>query len=324
MKRVLVWHQGALGDLMLSLPAVHAIKEHVAHGTLHLVCREDMSEIILENDLADNTTSNEKGMFGCLFVGPENHTPDLGTFLDGFDVSFIFMRHRNNVFLDNIGRYVQQCHHILTFPQDGVRKHVSRYQLEQLAELGIRYSNIVPLLHGGSKTPSPAGLPVVAVHPGSGGMRKRWPLWKYLMLMEELHRQDDIFFVVILGPAESDGDYETLKAFISAKGMRADVKKNMPVSLVVQALREASLYIGNDSGITHLAAALGIPAVAIFGPTDHNVWKPLGNRTTIARHSYPCAPCGEETYRGCGKAECLETLSVETVLTKCLRTLRVL
>ena len=324
MKRILVWHQGALGDLILSLPAVYAIKKHAAKGTLHLVCREDMSEVVLENDLADNTTSNEKGMFGCLFVGPENHTPELKVFLDGFDVAFIFMRHCNNVFLDNLGRYVPKCHHILTFPPAGLRTHVSRYQLKQLAELGIQYNDIFPVLHEGNKTPSPAGLPVVAVHPGSGGIKKRWPLRKYLRLMDELHRQDDVSFVVILGPAESDGDYETLKAFISSKGIRAEVKKNMPVSRVVRTLKHATLYIGNDSGITQLAAALGIPVVAIFGPTDHNVWKPLGKRVTIARHVYPCAPCGEGTYRGCGKAECLETLSVETVLAKCLRTLRML
>jgi ADP-heptose:LPS heptosyltransferase len=323
MKKILVWHQGALGDLILSLPAVYAIKKHGGGVSLHLVCRADMSGFILEKGLADGVTSNEKGTFGSLFGDLDRYSRDLKSFLDGFDGAFVFMRSRDDVFLDNLRRHIPHCHYIRAFPPPGMRMHVPRYQLEQLAGLGVDQGGGFPILGAGSDPSLPAGPTVIAVHPGSGGKKKCWPLHNYLRLMEELNREGDFSLVVILGPAEDRGEYETVNKFISEKGISAEIIENMPVSEVISVLKKAALYIGNDSGITHLASALGVPAVAIFGPTDHEIWKPLGGNVRIVRSAYPCAPCEEEAYRRCGKAECLETLRVETVLEECRRAGRV-
>jgi ADP-heptose:LPS heptosyltransferase len=141
--------------------------------------------------------------------------------------------------------------------------------------------------------------------------------------MEELHREDKLSsFVVILGPAEDGGEYETLREFIAERRICADIMRNMPVSEIVPALKQAALFIGNDSGITHLASALGTPSLVIFGPTDHEVWKPLGVNARIVRSGYPCSPCEENDYRRCKGVECLEALPVETVLEEFRRVLR--
>ena len=324
MKKVLIWHQGALGDLILSLPAIHSIKEYAGGGSLHLVCRGDMADVILESSLADRVTSNEKGIFGCLFGVGSDLPPDLKSFLDGFDTAFVFMRIRHEAFINNMSRYVTHCHHIRTFPPPGIRMHVARYQLQQLAELGIEHGDVVPVLDVGCEPLSSAEIPVIAVHPGSGGKRKCWPLRRYLQLMEELQEREACSFAVILGPAEEGGEYETIVQFVSERGIRADIIRNMPVSGIVRKLKGADLFIGNDSGITHLASAAGVPVVAIFGPTDQEVWKPLGRNVRIVRSGHPCSPCREEDYRRCSGGGCLESIQVGTVIGEFRRALRML
>ncbi len=314
MKKVLVWHQGALGDLILSLPAVHAIRRHYGGAVLHIICRGDMSDIIVENNLAEEVTSNEKGIFGRLFEDPGSDSPDLKAFLAGFDRAFVFMRNRHEAFLDNVGRHIPQCYHISTFPPPGLRLHVPRYQLEQLSEMGIDNDETFPVLDVGGGMSFPEGPPFVAVHPGSGGRKKCWPLPRYMRLMEELRREGKVSFVVILGPAEDSGEYETLEKFIAEKGLRAEIIRDMPVTGIARVLKRAAFFVGNDSGIAHLASALGTPALVIFGPTDHEVWKPAGVNAGIVRSGYPCSPCGEEAYRRCTGIGCLQTLAVETVM----------
>ncbi|MEJ2697843.1 MAG: hypothetical protein P8013_14500 [Candidatus Sulfobium sp.] len=185
MKKILVWHQGALGDLILSLPAVHAIKKHYEETPLHLICRGDMADVIVERDLAETVSSNEKGEFGSLFADCTDFPRELGTFLEGFDAAFVFMRSRHDAFFDNLRRYIPQCRHIPTLPPPGVRRHVASYQLEQLTGPGIDHDRSFPVLGAGREVACPVGPPLVVVHPGSGGKKKCWPLRKYLQVIED-------------------------------------------------------------------------------------------------------------------------------------------
>lgn len=324
MKKILIWHQGALGDLILSLPAVRAIKEHAGGGSLHLVCRSDMADVILESNLADEVTSNEKGMFGFLFGVPEHHPPDLQSFLDGFDAAFVFMRDSHESFIYNLRQYIIRCCHIKTFPLEGVRTHVAHYQLRQLAEFGIEHGDAIPVLDEDCGPLSSSEIPVVAIHPGSGGKKKCWPLQRYLQLMEELQGEEELSFLVILGPAEEGGEYEIIAEFLSQRKIPAGIIRDTTVSGIFRKLKGADLFIGNDSGITHLASAGGVPVVAIFGPTDHEVWKPLGRNVRVVHSGRPCSPCRGEDYRRCSGVECLESVEVKAVLKECRKALRMI
>ena len=73
-------------------------------------------------------------------------------------------------------------------------------------------------------------------------------------------------------------------------------------------------YVGNDSGVSHLAAALGVPTVAVFGPTDPNVWAPRGPSVHTVRGSAPCAPCNPRERRACARSRCLEAISTYGVV----------
>jgi ADP-heptose:LPS heptosyltransferase len=73
-------------------------------------------------------------------------------------------------------------------------------------------------------------------------------------------------------------------------------------------------YVGGDSGVTHLAAAVGTPVVAVFGPTDPAVWAPRGPHVAIVRHRVPCQPCTWEAMWACSHRACLADLTVDAVV----------
>jgi ADP-heptose:LPS heptosyltransferase len=74
------------------------------------------------------------------------------------------------------------------------------------------------------------------------------------------------------------------------------------------------LFIGNDSGISHMAAALGLPTMVIFGPTDQNVWSPRGDKTFVVRRGVSCSPCPSERFFQCKDFGCLRGIEIEEVL----------
>ena len=110
------------------------------------------------------------------------------------------------------------------------------------------------------------------LHPGSGSPRKNWPLDHFVELSRIL-RERGHAVRWLLGPAESSFDLPPGETALS----------NFDLGDLAATLREARLYVGNDSGVSHLAAAVGAPTVAIFGPTSDRVWRPDGPRVSTIR-----------------------------------------
>ncbi|MCA1553814.1 MAG: glycosyltransferase family 9 protein, partial [Chloroflexi bacterium] len=118
----------------------------------------------------------------------------------------------------------------------------------------------------------------VAMHVGSGGAHKRWSLDNFFALAERIVVEGNRRVLLMHGPAE---DLRELIQHRPADG--AAVVGTNSLSDAAALLELCSLYIGNDSGITHLAAALGVPTLALFGPTDPAIWGPRGTRVRIVR-----------------------------------------
>ncbi len=115
----------------------------------------------------------------------------------------------------------------------------------------------------------------LAVHPGSGGRRKCWPLERFAVVAEEL----GLPVVAIEGPADAEACRNFAEALPSER--RPVVARNLSIPPLGALLQQCRIFLGNDSGVSHLAAALGTPTVAVFGPTDPVVWRPLGQRVQI-------------------------------------------
>jgi ADP-heptose:LPS heptosyltransferase len=109
------------------------------------------------------------------------------------------------------------------------------------------------------------------IHPGSGASAKNWPIENFLTLADHLEREGRRVDW-LAGPAEREHDVLSRLPRALPEG---------PLTTVAKRLAGAKLYIGNDSGITHLAAAVGCHVIALFGATDPRVWGPRGDRVRV-------------------------------------------
>lgn len=115
----------------------------------------------------------------------------------------------------------------------------------------------------------------LAIHAGSGSKAKNWPAERFASLARRLSASRP--WLLVEGPA----DAEPVAALAGLPGaVRA---REIPPRALAALLAEAGTYVGNDSGVTHLAAAWGAPTLALFGPTDPAMWAPLGPRVRVLR-----------------------------------------
>jgi heptosyltransferase-2 len=117
----------------------------------------------------------------------------------------------------------------------------------------------------------------VAVHPGSGGRRKCWPAAHFASLARRLASP----LLLLEGPADGAASAELRR--LLGDGTPVAVAAGLRIPELAALVGASAAYVGNDSGVTHLAAALGVPTAAVFGPTDPLVWGPLGARVAVVR-----------------------------------------
>jgi len=243
--------------------------------------------------------------------------PPLRERLARFQLALIFGSHPQAILQDRLRLAgIPAVLWLPSFPETGVEA-VAALQARHLAGLGLHY---VPgpfkLEMGpdpGSDLPElPGPGPWMAVAPGSGSRRKNWPLDHYYEVSRALGWEYGLRVVWLAGPAEKDM-LPYLGPLAQAQGQL--LLAHRPLARVALILWRCRLYIGTDSGLTHLAAAVAGPEVlALFGPTDPRVWAPLGPHVRTLR-----APCPQTLHEVDGtiyspENRCLKALSPETVL----------
>jgi hypothetical protein len=160
--------------------------------------------------------------------------------------------------------------------------HASRWLAVPLAGLGVNAAEdpppCEPTADERAACASLAGrLPsgFLAVHPGSGSPRKNWPADRFAALLDRT--SPDRPWLLVEGPADADA----VAGLARMHGARR--ASELAPRTLGALLSQAGAYVGNDSGVTHLAAAWGAPTLALFGPTSPDVWSPLGPRVRTLR-----------------------------------------
>jgi lipopolysaccharide heptosyltransferase II len=159
---------------------------------------------------------------------------------------------------------------------------------------------------------------IVGMQPGtSPTMRwKQWPLERYRELIERLVTELPAAHLVLFG---APGEVEMIEEL--ARGLESKVTVAAGKTTVKQAaalIESCNLLVCNDSGLMHVAVAVGTPVVAIYGPTDIERTAPLGPRHRVIRHDLPCSPCfkleGDSQVQHCSHHDCLMTISSDEVM----------
>ena len=249
---------GGLGDFLLACPALQRL---MAAGPVELLGRRERLQLGVDAGFAVKAHHMDDVGFDTLFTTPSD---GLRAFLGRFSRVIVWMRDAVP-----LGQAIHACgvpevHVFPGLPQEDWGGHASEYYLRCL---GLNEGPSLQL------NVAPAAEPHdVLVHPGSGGRHKNWPMMNFIKLEMELAKRARRV-TWCLGPAE-----ERFRVPAGARCVR-------PVSLsdAARELAAARVYVGNDSGITHLAAAVGCSTMALFGPTDPAVWAPRGGNVTVLR-----------------------------------------
>lgn len=150
--------------------------------------------------------------------------------------------------------------------------------------------------------------PVLVMAPGSGATEKNWPVSFYHDVALWWRRRTGGVVVVILGPVEEErGSWDSLYD-------GNVVARKRSLGQVAALLMRSRLYLGNDSGMTHLAAALGIRTVAVFGPSSIRQWRPVGERVTVVSQNVDCSPCSVTVMKSCAHRQCLTRLGAGKII----------
>jgi heptosyltransferase-3 len=294
-ERVLVIFPGALGDLICLGPALRALARRHRDATLELMAREELARFAVDRIGIMRGHSRSHSRFHsidrrevtALFAQQFDLTSDLAEatqFFRPFARIYSFFASDDACFrraLEAAATPGAVSFHAFRPASAG---HVAAGYLEEIGERGSpldAHIEVMPVdIAEARRALGRLGLGdarVVLLFPGSGGAHKNWPADSFVALANALPPPTRA--LVVLGPAE--GAIEPfLTPLLAARGIAW--LRDQPLSTVVGLARLAAGFVGNDSGVSHLAAAAGASGVAIFGPTDPDRWRPLG-RVRVVR-----------------------------------------
>lgn len=163
--------------------------------------------------------------------------------------------------------------------------------------------------------------PVIAMCPGSKMAAKRWPLERFEQVGKELLSKSQEYRIMVFGGPEDQATGDEIRRRLGKRAINFAGRLSLLES--AEALRRCVLYLGNDTGVMHLAAAVGTPCVAIFSARDHpGRWEPYGGNHVVLRREVPCAGCMLET---CVEMDmrCMKEIGVDDVLNAAEEVLRI-
>jgi ADP-heptose:LPS heptosyltransferase len=249
-------------------------------------------EWVLGRGLVDAVHTIERPGMHLLFCDGPEVPAHLRAFLGAYDIILSYRPDPDGVFarsLRNLGPRL-----VLSqppFPPPPPPKiHAADFALQLVTRLGVPPSAAAPRLRlsedelalaqpfFAAHQIDPSLHPIVVLHPGSGSAAKRWPLENFATLAETLETQLRVRTVIVTGYAEADIATRLIALLHTAKPLVAD---NWPLLPTAALIGQATVFVGHDSGLTHLAAALGRPTVALFGPTDPEIWGPRGQHVAV-------------------------------------------
>jgi len=279
---VLVIFPGALGDLMCLMPALAAIARRHAGASIELMARFELARLAAGRTVVARAHSIDAREVGALFSDETPVDPDARRFFGDFDRIYSFFASDDPRFRARLTAATDADVSFHPFlPDDDA--HVSAAYLRAIdATASPMDSRLEPTpddLAVAARALDQSNVDrshLVVIFPGSGSPAKNWPADKFAALASALSKRAGV--AVILGPAES-----SLEPIFRERGV--PVLKDLDLPTVAAVARFAAAFVGNDSGVSHLAAAVGTPGLAIFGPTEPARWRPLGGRIDILRRN---------------------------------------
>jgi heptosyltransferase-2 len=289
--RILVIRGGAIGDFVLTLPAIRLLRENFPQAHIEILGYKHIVALAEGRFYADATRSIEYGRLSRFFIPGTELPQELVDYFASFQQVVSYLYDPDRFFEENLRRAgVRHFLHISPSLDDGA--HATQQLAQPLERLALFLDDKTPALFPsdedrefaaaflGEAFPDADG-PLLAIHPGSGGERKNWPIENWAALGERLLGLEPKPRVLLVG---GEADQSPLAHLLAAwRGRAVSMGFELPLPGLAAVLGQARLFLGHDSGISHIAAAAGAPGILLFGPTDPEVWGPLSGKMKILR-----------------------------------------
>lgn len=275
--RILILRGGAIGDFIATLPVLQALHAQWPAAQIEIWGYPHIAELAVAGGLAQSVVSLDRAEMSRFFIPEPAFTDAQVSAIRSFDLVVNYLHDPVGQVRSNL--LLAGAKQVLSGSPIIKRGHAVPFLLEPLQALAIFETEIIPTLDfpeelrakGRERLRSRGlrGRPMV-VHPGSGSPTKNWPVERYLEVVRRLRSRGQEV-VVVLG--EADVVPAAALAREEPELARLD---GLTLLELAATLAECSAFLGNDSGVTHLAAAVGLPVVALFGPSDADTWAPRG------------------------------------------------
>lgn len=315
-QRLLIIHHGTLGDVITTFPALLRLRR--SFGNIDALLRDELGKLAAELKVVDRWFALEAAAFASLYA--ESIDPAVKSLLCAYGSIVLFSFSRK--LQETINKITEKKIHLIP-PRPDVDQniHVTSHIAANLAKRGMiddTDNDLDSLFFSkvfSGRRDRRYDAAKVYLHPGSGSRKKNWAAANFIetaaILMSNGYTPE-----FILGPAEH----------FMAESLQAQADDKIKIRIfddlleLTSLLKKAGGFIGNDSGISHLAAFLGLPTVAVFGPSDPQRWKPVGRFVKTVRPGLDCRPCFEKGDVNCETTECLHSTTPAMVIDAFYRT----
>jgi heptosyltransferase-3 len=270
--KILVIRGGAIGDFILTLPAITALRQTFPDTHLELLAYPRVAELAHAAGIVDAFRSIEARPLARFFARKAELDDAWSEFFESFNVIVSYLFDPDDIFKTNVARvtkaqFIQAQHR----PDELQDVHATAVFLKPLERLAIFGADSIPRL----TLPQNDELSGqwLAFHPGSGSETKNWPEENWIELLRTVLQRRSANILLVGGEAEGT----RLDRIVSTLPRdRVQLARNLPLPTLAQMLAQCRAFAGHDSGITHLAAAVDVPSLCLWGPTKQSIWRPLG------------------------------------------------
>jgi ADP-heptose:LPS heptosyltransferase len=280
-RNVLIFHSGGLGDFLLTWPLGLALGRLHPQSRIFYVTQASkgaLAAAALRLDSLDAETG-----WPALYADSANPDDRLRKILAESHSVYTFLATPGDAFFRNVTHLSPQAQITpLQFPPPpDFLGHATEYLLTQLSAVPAVRGAVDQIMASiaakgvGTTRHNPAGP--ILIHPGSGNVKKCYPIPGLLDVVKKM-TQHGKTAKLVLGEAELE---RFSKADIARLEQAAPVVRPPRYVDLLTEMNAASAFLGNDSGPTHLAAMTGLPTVALFGPTNPLIWRPLGPKVAV-------------------------------------------
>ena len=276
--RILVIRGGAIGDFILTLPALAALRKQFPQTHLAVLGYPRVATLAELAGSANEVRSIEARALAGFFARRGELDAALGEWFGSFNIIVSYLYDPDGIFQENVARvskaqFIPGPHR----PDEAQDVHATEVFLKPLERLAIFGADPEPRL---SLNSQPSTLNTIALHPGSGGASKNWPETRWSELLRRIAGETNWRVLLVGGEAEGER-VPRLAPQVPADRLR--IACNEPLPELARRLAACAAFLGHDSGITHLAAASGLRGLALWGGTKAEIWRPRSEQFALLR-----------------------------------------